>query len=159
MFFICSAHPPSFLRNPSSRRSSGSLSNPDSVTTSNVPLAVFSNRNSTSVLGSFVKSAEISPLSSDFGMWPGKRKQPLRLHLLDHRFPFHMLVPGIGNRSARDLSRRKWPIQFHAETIRQILGSPSTPSIPAKLAPSTQCVSQSDRSYQATSRLHITANQ
>jgi hypothetical protein len=52
IFLICSLQPPSFLRNASRRRCAGILSKPDSVTSSNVPVAVFSRRNSTRVGGS-----------------------------------------------------------------------------------------------------------
>src|SRR5437762_9976779 len=68
MFFICSAQPPSFLRKVSRRKSPGILSKPDSVSTSNVPAAVFSNLNSTSVVGSFEWSpCAYSALSREVG--------------------------------------------------------------------------------------------
>ena len=51
IFFICCVQPPSFPRSASPRQSAGTFSNPDSVSTSRVPVAVFSRRNSTSVRG------------------------------------------------------------------------------------------------------------
>lgn len=49
IFFICCVHPPSFRRKASARRSAGTLSNPDSLNLSNVPVCVASSQNSTSV--------------------------------------------------------------------------------------------------------------
>ena len=44
MFSSCAVQPRSFIRNASARRLSGSLSNPDSVSSRSVPLGVFFRR-------------------------------------------------------------------------------------------------------------------
>ena len=52
-FSSCCAQPPSFIRNASPRRASGSASNPDSTTVSRVPSGASSSVIVTSVVGSF----------------------------------------------------------------------------------------------------------
>src|SRR5215831_21161164 len=92
MFFICSAQPSSFLRKASRRKSPGILSKPDSVSTSNVSVAVLSNLNSTSVVGSFEVVRRVLRLGQGLRMRPGEAEQPFGLHFLYDRLPFDMFV-------------------------------------------------------------------
>ena len=51
---------------------------------------------------------------------PGKREEPLGLHLLHHCLPFEVLVPRIGNLASRHLTRYERPIQFHAKPFAKL---------------------------------------
>jgi hypothetical protein len=45
-------------------------------------------------------------------MGPCEGKEPLVLHFLHDRFPFDVLIPGIRNLAARDLTRYKGSSSF-----------------------------------------------
>src|SRR5208282_1505837 len=54
------------------------------------------------------------------GLGPGKGKEPLGLHFLHHRFPFDVLIAGMSNLAARDLTQYKRSIQFHAKPLAKL---------------------------------------
>src|SRR5262245_5602705 len=56
------------------------------------------------------------------GVWmPGERKQSLRLHFLDNSLPSQVLVPGICDLTARNLSRDEWAFKPNAEPHAKLL--------------------------------------
>src|ERR1017187_407856 len=51
---------------------------------------------------------------------PREGKQPLGFHCLYYGLPFEVLVTGIGNVAARDLTGHKWAIQFHTKPLAKL---------------------------------------
>ena len=116
MFFICSVQPPSFLRNASARRVCGDLSKPDSVSSQQRAARALlqpefhQRRRLLRIIGSWIDRIRV----------PGEREQPLRLHLLHHGLPFHMLVARPGDLSARHLARHERTLQLHPKPLAEL---------------------------------------
>ena len=51
---------------------------------------------------------------------PSERKEPFGLHFLHDGFPFEVLIAGVGNLAARDLTRYERTLQFHAKPLVEL---------------------------------------